>query len=280
MNRPAHATIKPATRLPGETLHVRRFRHPIADQHQLGARHTVSFGHESVVQVGDWRHGTIQFWDAQTGELARTLNQGEMIRDVVFSRCGRQLASLGADGVVKVWDWDSDRVADPSWTPEARPLAVRAHVPGPSSIIDFSPDGRLAVGAENSTVLIWDVQSDRLLQTLRGHSDDLYAVAFCPTGSSAMSGSDYVATSGTIYFEPGETSKMITVTIKGDTKKENDERFYVNLSGAIGASLADSRGEGTILNDDGGGTKRKSKSVQLAAPLDTEDTLIKARKRR
>jgi hypothetical protein len=59
-----------------------------------------------------------------------------------------------------------------------------------------------------------------------------------------------VAASGTLTFAPGETIKTITVQIKGDKKKEADETFFVNLSGAANATMLDGQGLGTILNDD------------------------------
>ena len=46
--------------------------------------------------------------------------------------------------------------------------------------------------------------------------------------------------SGTVTFNPGETEKKITITIKGDNKKESDEDFFVNLFGASNASIGDS----------------------------------------
>ncbi len=52
-------------------------------------------------------------------------------------------------------------------------------------------------------------------------------------------------------LRPGQTTKTITVTIKGDTKKEADESFYVLLSNtSSNAFLLDQYGWGTILNDD------------------------------
>ena len=77
-----------------------------------------------------------------------------------------------------------------------------------------------------------------------------YATA---NGSATVSNSDYVAKSGQVYFAPGETSKTIEIVVKGDTKREKDESFSVNLSGAAGGTITDSRGVGSILNDDGGG---------------------------
>ncbi len=84
------------------------------------------------------------------------------------------------------------------------------------------------------------------------------AVNFATTNGTATSGSDYGSSSGTITFNPGETSKTITVTIYGDTLTESNEIFYVNLSNAINATLLDGQGIGTIVNDDsgGGGTGR------------------------
>ena len=55
-----------------------------------------------------------------------------------------------------------------------------------------------------------------------------------------------------LTFAAGQTTKSITVVIKGDTKKEADEYFYVLLSGASGnAIISNAYGWGTILNDDG-----------------------------
>jgi hypothetical protein len=58
---------------------------------------------------------------------------------------------------------------------------------------------------------------------------------------------------GTLTFSPspGETTKTITIEVKGDSKKEADETFYLDLFGNSGNSLiTKNRGLGTILNDD------------------------------
>src|SRR5262249_49900732 len=53
-------------------------------------------------------------------------------------------------------------------------------------------------------------------------------------------------------FNPGDTTKPITVVVNGDTVNEPNETFFVNLSSALNATIADGQGVGTILNDDGG----------------------------
>jgi hypothetical protein len=71
------------------------------------------------------------------------------------------------------------------------------------------------------------------------------------TASSANGhGRDYRSTSGTLTFRPGQTRKTVTVWVTGDIRVEAAETFFVNLSGATGAVIADAQGVGTILNDD------------------------------
>ena len=65
-----------------------------------------------------------------------------------------------------------------------------------------------------------------------------------------MAGSDYNATSGTVTFAPGQTQKMVTVYVRGDTLKEPDETFFVNLSSPINAHDRQGQGKGVIKNDD------------------------------
>ncbi|HSU55216.1 MAG TPA: M36 family metallopeptidase, partial [Candidatus Dormibacteraeota bacterium] len=76
------------------------------------------------------------------------------------------------------------------------------------------------------------------------------SVNYATADGTALAGADYVSTNGTLTFAPGQTNKTIVVAVKGDTTGEPDETFFVNLSGATNATLADAQGLGTILNDD------------------------------
>ena len=70
-------------------------------------------------------------------------------------------------------------------------------------------------------------------------------------GIAKTSDSDYVAKTGTLTFVPGETTKTITTLVKGDSKKEANETFYLDLFGNSSNSWFDkNRGIGWILNDD------------------------------
>ena len=52
-------------------------------------------------------------------------------------------------------------------------------------------------------------------------------------------------------INPGETTKTIKIEVKGDSKKEANETFFLDLFGNSSNSLfTKNRGLGTILNDD------------------------------
>ena len=70
-------------------------------------------------------------------------------------------------------------------------------------------------------------------------------------GTATTGDGDYIAKSGTLTFAPGQTTKTITIEVKGDSKKEANETFYLDLYGLSSNGLfTKNRGIGTILNDD------------------------------
>jgi subtilisin family serine protease len=75
-------------------------------------------------------------------------------------------------------------------------------------------------------------------------------VHWATSNGSATAPGDYQSASGVLTFAPGETTKQVPVQVVGDVLHELDETFFVNLSGASGAVIADSTGTGTIRDDD------------------------------
>jgi chitinase len=53
-----------------------------------------------------------------------------------------------------------------------------------------------------------------------------------------------------VNFDPGQTVKVVPVTVNGDTTHENNETFAITLSSPSGATLGDSDGTETIVDDD------------------------------
>ena len=98
--------------------------------------------------------------------------------------------------------------------------------------------------------------SATLTVTLSSASLVSVQVNYATANGTAAAPGDYTATSGTVTFTAGATSQTIAVQVAGDTTVEADETFTVTLSGAVGATIADGTGIGTIVNDDSaaGGT--------------------------
>jgi VCBS repeat-containing protein len=86
--------------------------------------------------------------------------------------------------------------------------------------------------------------------TLSAASSVAVTVNYTTLNGTASSLKDYQATSGTLTFAAGETSKTITVLVNGNTNRENTETFVVRLSSPTNATIARSDGMGTIIDDD------------------------------
>jgi probable HAF family extracellular repeat protein len=86
--------------------------------------------------------------------------------------------------------------------------------------------------------------------TLSAASSQQVAVTYATANGTATAGSDYVGTTGTLTFAPGDTSKTIPVLVNGDRLPEPNETFFVNLSSPTNAIIADGQGVGTILDDE------------------------------
>ncbi|MDO9713754.1 Calx-beta domain-containing protein [Paracraurococcus lichenis] len=86
--------------------------------------------------------------------------------------------------------------------------------------------------------------------TLSSAASGPVSLAYTTRDGTAVAGSDYVATSGTITFAAGETSKTISVALLGDQVVEPDETFTLALSNATGATITRGVATGTIQNDD------------------------------
>jgi len=109
--------------------------------------------------------------------------------------------------------------------------------------------------------------------TLAPASTSTVTVSYATVRGSATPGVDYTSASGVLTFLAGVTSQPIVVPVVGDTLAEPDETFYVQLSGAAGAAIADSPGVGTILDDDGGGGAGSGLPVELVHGLERTSSL-------
>ena len=91
--------------------------------------------------------------------------------------------------------------------------------------------------------------------TLSHPSSRTVTVSYATTDGTATAGSDYMASSGSLTFNAGDTSQTVEVTVLTDSDEEDEETLTVTLSNANQATLADATGTGTIENGESTGTQ-------------------------
>jgi subtilisin-like proprotein convertase family protein len=89
--------------------------------------------------------------------------------------------------------------------------------------------------------------------SMNGVSKNTVTLNYSTADGTALAGSDYTASSGTVTIPAGSTSATITVPLINDSVAENCEEFYVNLSGASNVVITDTQGKAVIEDDDSGG---------------------------
>ena len=100
-------------------------------------------------------------------------------------------------------------------------------------------------GDEGTTIM-------NFIVTLSKTSSSEVTVKYNTTSDTATVGEDFIATSGTLTFTPGQTSKPIAVPVNGDilyADEDPTETFIMTLSdGSV--PITDATGVGTIETDD------------------------------
>jgi large repetitive protein len=87
--------------------------------------------------------------------------------------------------------------------------------------------------------------------SLSAASGQPISVTYATSDDTATTGLDYTAAPPTVLtFAPGEISKQIAIPISADALNEVNETFNVNLSNPVIATLNNTKGVGTINDDD------------------------------
>jgi glucose/arabinose dehydrogenase len=136
----------------------------------------------------------------------------------------------------------------------------------PQSRLYSSPGpGQFVVDRDNITVNengTADIRINRV-----GGTVGTATVNFATANGTAIAGSDYSATSGTLTFNPGDSSKLVTVAIATDTLIEANETFRLQLSNATGGATIGTRNSATLfIQDDDTGNFTREILVGNPAP--------------
>jgi WD40 repeat protein len=154
---------------------------PSADDHFLCAM-TSADGKTLIAGATD---GILRMIDLQSGQVVSALRgHAGAIRSLALHPRGLQIASAGADCMVRLWDFDI--------VLQARDYAGHT---APVWSAAFSPDGKQIVSASgDQTVRVWDVGSAaQAKHVLTGHTGSATMAQFTPDGKSIVSaGADHM----------------------------------------------------------------------------------------
>ncbi|KAF8607918.1 hypothetical protein BDV93DRAFT_542055 [Ceratobasidium sp. AG-I] len=180
---------------------------------------SVAYSFNSTRIVSGASDGTIQIWDADTGQPVGEPLEGHSgsVFAVTYSHDGTRIASGSADNTVRIWDAHTgEMVGEP----------LEGHTDWIRSVA-YSPDStHIVSGSDDNTLRIWDVHTGHIVgEPLEGHSGWVYSVAYSPNGIYIVSGSDdntlriWDAHTGQTVGEPleGHTGPVYSATYSHDS---------------------------------------------------------------
>lgn len=140
-----------------------------------------SAGDVCAASTGD---GTVALFDVGTGKkLKELLGRSRVGSTLTFSADGKTLAAAASDGAVQLWDVTSGKSLGVSPPPLAYDyLTVQ-------SIVITGPSQAVAVTQVNSTVLVWEVPSGKVISPVIGHKQSVTGLLFTSDKELIGSGS-------------------------------------------------------------------------------------------
>jgi WD40 repeat protein/tRNA A-37 threonylcarbamoyl transferase component Bud32 len=159
-----------------------------------GVATTVTFAANGDILTAGW-DGIVRLWSGAEGkEVRRFLGHTDPVASAALSPDGHRVLSASCVNHWFVPQPDNGDRTGPWRLWDADTRKELRHFEGPSTnylaSVAFSPDGKRALTSSRSQVLLWDVESGRLLRVLDGHTRGVTSVAFCSDGRRALSGGD------------------------------------------------------------------------------------------
>ncbi len=118
------------------------------------------------------KSGEVSLWNVETGKPIHTMRQDVYINAVAFSPDGKMIASNEggpASDLTGVWNAEKGELL----------VSLKGSKQG-SRALAFLSNKFLAVGGRDGKVRIWDIQAEKLVETLEGHSDEIHSIALSP----------------------------------------------------------------------------------------------------
>jgi beta-glucanase (GH16 family) len=80
-------------------------------------------------------------------------------------------------------------------------------------------------------------------------SSQAVAVSYTTVPGTATANKDFTPVSGTLNFPAGQTELYVDIQVSGDSLRQAQQQFYVQLSNPVSCTLAVDKATGTIVND-------------------------------
>ena len=110
--------------------------------------------------------------------------------------------------------------------------------------------------------------------TLSAASNHKVTVSYSTLADTAAQNSDYTGKTGTVVFQPGETSKNVSIDVLGDTLDETNETFKLVLNSVDVGILVRAQGTATIVDNDPPPTVSVADVFRSEGDLNTSMTFV------
>jgi len=116
---------------------------------------------------------TVKLWSLPDGKRIANLEGHKAgIKDITFSIDGKRLISTALDNSIKIWNV------------RAKSMVEDLECTGQCLSLAMSPEGDyISTGFDDKTIKIWSFPEFELVQTLTGHSGDVFRLAYGQDGS-------------------------------------------------------------------------------------------------
>ncbi|MCU0532632.1 MAG: WD40 repeat domain-containing protein [Hydrococcus sp. Prado102] len=154
----------------------------------------VAISLDGKVAVSGSKDKSIIIWDLEKGKwLKEPLREhsGSVwaldIRDNLF-------VSGSEDGSVKIWRIDENKSILTLEDPQNKDSSKKCfYIDHDINAVVLSPDKQIVVsGGDDKSIKLWDINTGKLLTSIRGHDREVWSVTFSPNGEDLISsGADY-----------------------------------------------------------------------------------------
>jgi WD40 repeat protein len=177
----------------GETSELKLWRLPHGEQIAYSGTDyyvsCVAFSPDGLLLAIGRSFEGIKLWQISTRQEICILKRSGTVTSLTFSPDGQLLANSNAGNTIKIWQLNSGEELFTLKTHPAKFNSTKRHTAKVNSVA-FSPDGQtLASGSDDKTIKIWQLNTGKVICTLKEHLAPIQSIAFSPDGQTLVSGS-------------------------------------------------------------------------------------------